>query len=296
MESIDIPISRHTLRSFDGTRIAYYVAGRGRRTMVLAPGLGGHITCWKYVLEGFQGVYRMITWDPRGTYGSERPRQTARMGLEDHVLDFEAIRKEEGLDSFVLAGWSMGVQIALEHTHRFPDSVRALALINGSYGHILDTALGGFPGTGEMLAGALKALRPLNPLLRPIARRVLPHPAMPSLLRALGLLGGVNGHFINVLEAFSGNDWDTYFTLMLRLNEHTTESILGDIRVPTLIAAGTRDLLTPVFVAEAMHRAIPGSELSLIPGGTHYTMMEKPGQLHEILERFLGRVDPDAFR
>lgn len=286
---IDIPIRTRMLSSFDGTRIAVHEAGSGDRTMLLAPGLGSHLYCWKYFIERFAGNWQLLTWDPRGTYASDWPRNPKNVLLENHAEDLEAIVADRESDAFVLCGWSMGVQIALEFAHRHPEQVRALVLINGAYEHVLDTALG-VPGIGPLLAGGLRVLRHANPILKPAARTVFRHPRCSDLLAALGFLSGPPPFFPRVLERFSTNDWNRYFTLMLALNRHSAASYLPRIAAPTLVTGGTRDTLTPPGTARRLAAAIPGARLALIPDGTHYAMLEHPDFVNDTVAAFLDEA------
>ena len=66
--------------------------------------------------------------------------------------------------------------------------------------------------------------------------------------------------------------------------------VLPTITVPTSIVTGDRDVLTPPATAEQLHRAIPGSRLCVIRGGTHYTPVEYPAIVTDELVRLLARV------
>jgi pimeloyl-ACP methyl ester carboxylesterase len=66
--------------------------------------------------------------------------------------------------------------------------------------------------------------------------------------------------------------------------------VLRTIDVPVSIVTGDKDLMTPPATAEHMHRAIAGSRMVVIEGGTHYTPVEYPDIIVDELERFLARV------
>jgi 3-oxoadipate enol-lactonase len=65
--------------------------------------------------------------------------------------------------------------------------------------------------------------------------------------------------------------------------------MLPSIRVPTLVVTGDADAITPPAVCQAMQRAIPGSQLTLIRDAGHMTTMEEPQQVNAALLRFLAR-------
>ena len=53
------------------------------------------------------------------------------------------------------------------------------------------------------------------------------------------------------------------------LGRFDARSTLGRIRVPTRILVGAEDYATPVAMTEAMHQAIPGAALTILPGAAH---------------------------
>ena len=65
---------------------------------------------------------------------------------------------------------------------------------------------------------------------------------------------------------------------------------LGKIRVPTLITSGRYVFCTPATV-ELVHRGIPGSELVLFEGSSHYPHLEKTERYLVILDGFLTRTE-----
>ena len=63
-------------------------------------------------------------------------------------------------------------------------------------------------------------------------------------------------------------------------------------RIPTLIACGDRDLLTPVKNSEEMAAALPESLLVIVPGAGHLVMMERPEVINDALVRLVERATP----
>jgi len=97
--------------------------------------------------------------------------------------------------------------------------------------------------------------------------------------------------FRAVAAGFQHIDWVIYSHLLNRLDEHDAEDVLAKIAVPVAIVTGDKDLMTPPSTAEHLHRAIRGSRLVVIDGGTHYTPVEFPAILVDELRRLLDRVD-----
>jgi pimeloyl-ACP methyl ester carboxylesterase len=70
---------------------------------------------------------------------------------------------------------------------------------------------------------------------------------------------------------------------------------LASVRAPTLLVWGEHDRLTPTAVAEEWHRALPGSQLVLLPCG-HVPMWEAPDRLSACLLTFLEEQLFDSAR
>jgi len=54
---------------------------------------------------------------------------------------------------------------------------------------------------------------------------------------------------------------------------------LASITAPTAIVVARKDYATPPAMAEAMHKAIAGSSLMVLPGARHLTPLERPGEI-----------------
>ena len=66
----------------------------------------------------------------------------------------------------------------------------------------------------------------------------------------------------------------------------TRRPLLREIRVPTLVVCGEEDVITPPADAEALHAAIAGSTLELLPKAGHLASVETP----EAFNRVAGGV------
>ena len=63
-------------------------------------------------------------------------------------------------------------------------------------------------------------------------------------------------------------------------------------KVPTLIACGDRDLLTPAEYSREMAAALPKSELVIVGGAGHLVQLEQPEIIYDALVRLVERSTP----
>ena len=283
------------VRSHDGTELAVQVAGEGP-LVVLANGLGGSLRAWQPFLQRFGTERRIASWDYRGLYRSGPPSRPGAVTVEDHAGDLEAVMAWLGGGPAVLVGWSMGVQVVVAHALEHPADVRALVLVAGAPG---DPLAGVFHTTASRrlvppLTRAIEAASlPFGVLMR--AATAAPAPAARA-LRALGVLadGADLAVFGDLAHDFGRLDWRTYMRTIRAMGQHDAWARLGELCTPTLVVGGTADLFLPVATLEAMVGAIPGAELRVLPGGTHYLPVELPGEMAAAVEDFLARRVPST--
>jgi pimeloyl-ACP methyl ester carboxylesterase len=289
------------VESFDGTEIAYDVHGSDGPWVVLVPGFVCPDNFWRYLLPELERSYRVIAFDLRGLGLSGMPRPPGHRArnlspqdfdLPNQVRDIEAILEAEGIDDATLIGHSMGGQIALEAYRLIPERVNALGLVTSPYESPMRTFY------GRDFSSVFHAVR--------LAFSYAPRPVV-FVWRLLFLINPRITHEMAKLTRALGpdaklEDMATYYRHMAYLDplvmlmmaesmrSHSAADILGEIRVPVLIVAGTRDMFTPTAVAEAMHESIPDSELLLVDGASHGAIIEKPDEVNAAVLSFLERA------
>jgi pimeloyl-ACP methyl ester carboxylesterase len=281
-----------TLVSFDGTPIAFHKAGAWNDddapVIVLANGLGGTYGAFRHQVAYLEKTHRFLTWDYRGLFGSARPRDPAAFTVDAHVRDMFEVLDAAKVDRAVLVGWSMGVQVSLEALKRRPDLARGLVLLNGTFGRPFRTLPGGIIAQ-RVVPQVILGLRRYHGLTSSALRRVVGWPETIAWLKRLGMIGPTIDEdvFTDTVAAFGTMDMDAYFRTLHALGDHDADDVLAAIKVPTLMITGERDLMTPPRTARRIVDRIPGAELLVVKGGTHYTAVEYPELVNLRIERFL---------
>ncbi len=108
---------------------------------MLCNGLGTSAWAWPALLSPDCEV-RVVSWNHRGTGGSDRPADPQRVGIEEFVEDALSVMDHYGVDRAVLMGWSMGVNTMFELAVRSPERVTGLFAVAGVPGDTFATMLG----------------------------------------------------------------------------------------------------------------------------------------------------------
>ncbi|MDH5490921.1 MAG: alpha/beta hydrolase [Myxococcales bacterium] len=288
-------VAEHRVRSFDGTRIAYHAVGEGL-PILLCNGLGGSWQAWSHQIDYLGDRYRFLSWDYRGLYGSELPASQAALTIEDHARDALAVLDAQGADQVALFGWSMGVQVALEIHRLAPERVGSLMLMNGVAGDPWRSVLN-LGAMQHVLPPMIRGLGSVPRIIEALTRRVVRQPETMLWAKRIGLAAPTldEAIFAQLAGSFADLDMAVYLRILERLGEHDAWGTLGQVRVPTLVITGGRDLFTPRRAAERMAAEIGAAEIMVVPEGTHYVAVEFPERVNLRIEKFFrerGYVAP----
>ena len=262
-------------------------------TVLLCNGLGTSAWAWPAFLDPECGV-RVVSWNHRGTGGSDRPDDVERVGIEEFAEDGLSVMDHFGIDRAVLVGWSMGVNTAFEIALRHPERVSGLFAVAGVPGDTFATMLGPLrlprAAAKAVAVNLARALKYGGRLVTPVSTR------LPVGRRAIDVISH-SGFMLPVADpdlarraiaAFLETPVEWYFHVALHTSRHPRIS-LSKVRVPTVFVAGTWDLLAGArAMASAAERMADAVYVEL--SGSHFLQMEHPDRVHDLLREFLRRV------
>jgi 3-oxoadipate enol-lactonase len=230
-------------------------------------GVGGGHHAWEHQVPYFGKLgYPSHAWDQPG-YGHSPTVEPYDL---EHVSASLALLIESlGNEPVVLVGHSMGGLIAQETYARYPQLVRALALCFTSPAF----ASGDSEFTRQFIAARIGPLDQGK--------------SMAEIAAALIPTMGSNSKLAEQIMA--GVPPETYRKAVRLLTTFDRRKELADIKVPTLLVAGTNDKTAPPAVMEKMWQKIPGSEYVLLEDCGHLGPMDQPDAFNAALEGFLVR-------
>ena len=239
---------------------------------------------------------RMVFYDHRG-HGQSAEASPDTYTVEQLGKDLEtvlAVTAPKG--PVVLVGHSMGGMTVLSHARqypqRYPTRIVGAALISSAAEGVARSPL------GEILK---------NPALE-AARFAVRH-APKTVHRGRGAAKSIIAPILRAASygdekvspsvvAFSekmmhGTPIATLVGFLHALEVHDEDAGVRTLaKVPTLIACGAHDLITPVEHSEAMAAALPKSELVIVGGAGHLVQLEQPEAIDDALVRLVERATP----
>jgi 3-oxoadipate enol-lactonase len=287
-------MQRFSVTRRDGARLAGYQGGTDGPVLVLANGLGGPMSAFRHQLAHFGHRYRLLTWDYRGLYGSASARAPRRVDVAAQADDLEDLLTEARVESPVLLGWSMGVQVVLELCARRPDLASRLVLINGTYRTPLSSLR--LPGTGYVLPGLIERARAHHRLGQRLVRRIARSRRAAEWVRRLHLVSPALGteELLDLARDFETIDLEVYLRTLSALHRHDASRALPLVSAPTLVMTGARDPLFSPRIAEDLAGRLRRAEVFVVPKATHYAPVEFPAVVNARIERFLQATEHPA--
>lgn len=89
-----------------------------------------------------------------------------------------------------------------------------------------------------------------------------------------------------LVDGFLAMEPNGYASALAALRDADLRSLLGQVKVPTLVVGGEEDAAVPRDHIEFIAQSVPGAGLRLLPGG-HLSPVEAPVQMSEELVQFL---------
>ncbi|MEV4611796.1 alpha/beta hydrolase [Kitasatospora sp. NPDC049258] len=258
---------------------------------------------WHFQRSVLREDLRLVFWDQRSHGRSERSR--SYLAGESASIDQLGADLKAVLDAvvpqgpIVLVGHSMGgmtvMALAEQHPELFRERVAGVALV-GTLAGDWDSVTFGLP-----LVGARLMRRVAPGVVRLLGRQV-------ELVEATRRFGAdVAGVFYRRFsfgtkdvdpsvarfaeQLLDATPIDVVAEFYPAFSAHEKTAALAALDgIPTLVLAGTKDLLTPPEHSEAIAAALPGAELVLVPDAGHLVMLERPEVVDRELAALLGRA------
>jgi pimeloyl-ACP methyl ester carboxylesterase len=267
--------AQHGYASINGLEIYYEIHGETRgesRPLVLLHGALSAIgTSFGKLLPTLAATRQVIAIEQQAhgrTTDTDRPLTIAHMA-EDTVF----LLRHLGVEQADLFGYSMGAGIALEVAIQHPALVRKLVVAAVTYNK---------DGFHSGLLAGMETVKPEDLAGTPWYEEyasIAPHP----------------------------QDWPTLIAKNKQMDRELPDwppEAIQALQAPTLLIIGDSDIVRPEHAVEMFRllgggvpgdvAGLPKSQLAILPGTTHVTLMDRADLLLPIITAFLDAPLPDA--
>lgn len=269
----------------DGMSVHYRVEGLAQDSipLVLLHGTGASLHTWDGWVNALKSERKIIRLD-LPAYGLTGPNPTSDYSQEFYASFINDFLTKLGVKQCIISGNSLGGSIAWNYAVKYPEKVSKMILVDA----------GGYPMKSKSV---------------PIAFQVAGWPLIKNLFKYVTPRSIVQKSIENVYADKSKVTKilvDRYFELSLRegnrqafidrMSEFRNKGIINfasakikELKMPTLIIWGDKDLLIPLEVGEKFHADLPNDTLVFFKNLGHTPMEEDAGKTVAVVREFLKR-------
>jgi pimeloyl-ACP methyl ester carboxylesterase len=256
----------------NGLQMYYEIHGTGQPLVLLHGAFSAIGTSFGALVPGLATARQVIGFELQAhghTADIDRP-----LSLEQLADDVAAAIRQLGFERADIFGYSMGAGVALQVVIRHPEVVRKLILASVTY-DMSGVHPGLMDGFGEMKPG---------------------------------MMHGSPWHTEYLQIAPRPEDFNTLFAKKTQMDQGIQDVPAATIRAilaPTLLIIGDSDLVRPEHAVEMfrllgggvfgdMPPGLPPSQLAILPGASHVTVMQRADLLLSIIPAFLDAPMPET--
>jgi 3-oxoadipate enol-lactonase len=255
--------------------LAYVDRGEGE-AVLLVHGFPLDHTTWDAQIDALCSRFRVIAPDLRGFGQSPLGDYESNVGIsmEQYADDLAELLDALGIrEPIVLVGFSMGGYIAWQFVRKHADRLRALIQCDTRAAADTDEARSGRIKMAENVGewGSARVAEMMGPKLVALAAYQSQLPVVLAVRRMVERTAPAG-----IAAAQRG---------MAARPDMT--AFLPQITLPTLIAVGAEDAISPPAEMKSIADAIPNSKFVTIPNSGHMTPMENPAAVNTAIREFL---------
>ena len=252
--------AKNLLVDIGGAKIPCAVFGKGRKNLIMLPGLGDGLTTVKGKALPMALMYREFMKDFTVYMMSRREPLPEGFSTKDMAADIALFMDKLGIEKAGIFGVSMGGMIAQHFAADFPEKTEKLILVVTA------------PKSNEVMEKCV-------PVWVEQAKNGEGAALMDSNVR--NMYSDEYYRKNRWLTSITGKiavpkDSSRFITMAKACLEHDAFSVLKDIKAPTLIIGGSEDRTVGSEASEILAKEIPGAEIFMYEGLRHAVYEEAP--------------------
>ncbi len=284
---IDIPVEKLKEKyankfsrfvAIDGMQVHYRIEGKGM-PILLVHGTGSSLHTWDDWTLKLKENYQVIRMD-LPAFGLTGPNKTGDYSIEKYTQFLEEFVAQLKLDSMILAGNSLGGNIAWNYASKKPEKVQKLILVDAS----------GLP-TNKPQPWIFKMAK--TPVLSNLFLYITPKSIIEDNLKQVyeddtKITNALIARFHDLtLREGNRKAFIDRAKIDFTPSEASKKEQLQNLQTPTLLIWGAKDAWIPLENGKRMDALLPNSKLVVLQNSGHVPMEENPTESFKVLNEFL---------
>jgi len=263
-------------KTSDNLDLYYEITGniQSPKTLVFLNGLSQSTVAWFLMLPYFKEKFKVILVD--FIFQGQSSKTAEWRSFDRHAEDIKKLLDELKIEKATLVGLSYGSLVSQHFAVHYPQKLDKLILMSTfahktPYYEAIELAW----WNSLQIGGYSLMLDVMLPSV--LGENYFKNPIIPIDL-------------MKQARTDANSNSDALFKLMRATRERPDyRPMLKEIKTPTLIIHGEKDLLMSVSLAQEVHKAIPNSVLEIIPNVGHTLNLEAIMQASQLILNFLEK-------
>lgn len=245
---------------------------------------------WSAQIEYFDKLgKKILIHDYRGHFHSSGKHDVSKITFRSITDDMYGLFENLKIKTALMFGHSMGVNVCLEFTKRFPHKVSKQILISGTtvpvYSVMFNTNI-----VDQVKPFIIKMFNKYPDAFNTFWKLSGWNPIVKKIIHVGGFnVDQVSDEFIEIyLNKIGQLGPDLFFQLIDEMNKHNILASLNNIKAPTLIIGGDNDKVIPNYLQRLLNENLPNSSLYVLKNGSHVPQVDFPDFVNERMLHFIG--------
>lgn len=244
---------------------------------------------WSPQLDYFDLIgKKILIHDYRGHFHSSGRHDIKKITFKNITDDLYGLLEKNKINTAIMLGHSMGVNVSLEFTKRFPHKVSKQILISGTtvpvYNIMFNSNI-----MDQVKPLIIKMFNKFPDAFNTFWKFSGWNPLVKKVIHAGGFnLDQVSDEFIEIyLNKIGQLGPDLFFQLMDEMHKHDILASLNNIETPTLIIGGDNDKVIPNYLQRLLKENLPNSQIYIVRNGSHVPQVDFPEFINERMSHFI---------
>jgi pimeloyl-ACP methyl ester carboxylesterase len=221
--------------------------------------------------------FSLIYLDTRGAGRSEAPATASGYAFSQFLYDLETLRVNLGLDEWLIFAHSDASLQAMSYAIEYPKACRGLFIVDGTLNvddkeYKNDLAARMKKISHESWFAAANRASNSRPKSDDEFRQSFLYVQLPLYFGSYDAAVEAQHYFSASTYRVIGNKYDYYAAKAAKF----TPKKLAEIRVPTAVFEGDRDVITTPLEALRLHSGIANSKLFIVKDAGHFPWLQQP--------------------
>jgi pimeloyl-ACP methyl ester carboxylesterase len=247
---------------------------------------------FKYQIPYFEERgFQILIHDYRFHYASSQEGDISTCNFPNITKDLHELLGFLKIKKSLFVGHSMGCNISLEHSRRYPEDMLGQILISGTVVPPQDIMFDS--NMVDLASPYIKAFTKKYPEL---FKSFWKHSYKNPLAQYIIFDGGFNKKQVDIefiqlyMKKISELPEALFFHLLEIMRDHDIINHLESIKTPTLAIGGSKDKIIPNYLQKIFTDYLPQSELYILKDGSHVPQADFPELINERILRFFEKL------